>query len=101
VRPRIAQDEGQIGFHWVTPEGLRELHRVLDRLCHEYAMALERTGLGAEVRSGLIIGTAVLFSIRARQPLDLLGPTPSTGSWTTRRPARRSRSRRAARPTPR
>jgi hypothetical protein len=133
VRPRIAQDEGQIGFHWVTPEGrpislpdlavgdeepdrlvathlealddalviaagrfgdvlgggrrptgperedLRELHRVLDRLCHEYAVALDRTGLVAEIRSGLIIGTAVLFSIRARQPLDLLGPAPLDG----------------------
>ncbi|OJY47851.1 hypothetical protein [Pseudonocardia sp. 73-21] len=133
MRPRIAQDEGQIGFHWVTPAGrpialpdlvltddepdrlvathlealddaliiaagrfgdvlgggrrptateredLRELHRVLDRLVHEYATALDRTGLVAEVRSGLIIGTAFLFSVRARQPLDLLGPAPFDG----------------------
>lgn len=133
MRPRIAQDEGQIGFGWVSPAGspislsdlvltddepdrlvathlealddaliiaagrfgdvlgggrrptaaerddLRELHRVLDRLCHEYATALERTGLAAEVRSGLIIGTAFLLSIRARQPLDLLGPAPFDG----------------------
>jgi hypothetical protein len=133
MRPRIVQDEGQIGFGWVTPAGaaislpdlvvgdeepdrlvathlealddaliiaagrfgdvlgggrrptrperedLRELHRVLDRLCHEYAVALERTGLAAELRSGLIIGTAFLFSIRARQPLDLLGPAPFDG----------------------
>ena len=133
MRPRIAQDEGQIGFGWVSPEGrpialpdlvltddepdrlvvthlealddaliiaagrfgdllgggrrptgaerddLRELHRVLDRLVHEYATALQRTGLVAELRSGLIIGTAFLFSIRARQPLDLLGPAPLDG----------------------
>lgn len=133
MRPRIVQDEEQIGFGWVTPHGtpislpdlvltddepdrlvathlealddaliiaadrfgdvlgggrrptrterdeLRELHRVLDRLVHEYATALARTGLVAQVRAGLIIGTAFLFSVRARQPLDLLGPAPLDG----------------------
>ncbi|MFC4945113.1 hypothetical protein [Pseudonocardia sp. GCM10023141] len=60
-------------------EGLRELHRALDRLCHEYATGLELTGITAPVRGGQIIGTAVLFAIRARQPLDLLGPAPFDG----------------------
>jgi hypothetical protein len=133
-RPRIAQAEDQIGFHWVLPAGvpvslpelvvaddepdrlvathlealddamiiaagrfgeilgggrrpsnaqerddLRELHRALDRLCHEYAVALELAGFAAEVRAGQIIGTATLFGIRARQPLDLLGPAPFDG----------------------
>lgn len=127
------QDEGQIGFHWVTaagaavtlprlvasddepdrlvathlealddaliiaagrfgdvlgggrrpsgPErdGLRELHRALDRLCHEYAAASAVLGLVPDVRAGQIIGTAALFGIRARQPLDLLGPAPFDG----------------------
>lgn len=134
MRPRIAQDEEQIGFHWVTPagtpislpdlaavddepdrlvathlealddaliiaagrfgeilgggrrpsgpqerEGLRDLHRALDRLCHEYDRALTHLGLTAEIRAGQIIGTAALFGIRARQPLDLLGPAPFDG----------------------
>jgi hypothetical protein len=134
MRPRIAQDEDQIGFHWVTPAGvpislpklvvgdeepdrlvathlealddamiiaagrfgdvlgggrrpagprerdeLRELHRALDRLSHEYAAALAFVGMAAEVRAGQIIGTAALFGIRARQPLDLLGPAPFDG----------------------
>ena len=57
-------------------DGLLELHRSLDRLCFEYAAALERTGLAADLRAGKIIGTAALFSIRARQPLGLLGPAP-------------------------
>jgi hypothetical protein len=133
-RPRIVQDEEQIGFHWVSPagapislpalirvddepdrlaathlealddamiiaagrfgellgggrrpsgpaerDGLRELHRALDRLCHEYAAALALAGLTAEVRAGQIIGTAALFGIRARQPLGLLGPAPFDG----------------------
>lgn len=60
-------------------DGLRELHRVIDRLCHEYATALALTGLVAEVRAGQIVGTAALFGIRARQPLDLLGPAPFDG----------------------
>jgi hypothetical protein len=58
---------------------LRELHRVLDRLCHEYASALAAMALPAQLRSGQIIGTAALLAIRARQPLDLLGPAPFDG----------------------
>lgn len=131
MRPRIVQEEGQIGFYWVTPAGaptalqtlvtdddepdrlvathlealddaliiaadrfgeilgggrgpadeaerdaLLELHRTCDRLCFEYAAALEAAGLSADLRAGKIVGTAVLFSIRARQPLGLLGPAP-------------------------
>ena len=57
-------------------DDLLELHRTLDRLCFEYAAALEKTGLDADLRAGKIIGTAVLFSIKARQPLGLLGPAP-------------------------
>lgn len=60
-------------------DGLLDLHRVLDRLCFEYAAALEKTGLSADLRAGKIIGTAALFSIRARQPLGLLGPAPFDG----------------------
>ena len=132
-RPRIAQADGQIGFHWVSPAGrpvslpalvvtddepdrlvathlealddamiiaagrfgealgggrrpsraerddLRELHRTLDRLCHEYAAGLDLAGLDTEVRAGQIVGTAFLLGIRARQPLDLLGPAPLDG----------------------
>lgn len=58
---------------------LVELHRILDRMCFEYAAALEKTGLTADLRAGKIIGTAVLFSIRARGPLGLLGPAPLDG----------------------
>ena len=57
-------------------DALLELHRNLDRLCFEYAAALEAAGLAADLRAGKIIGTAALFSIRARQPLGLLGPAP-------------------------
>ncbi len=60
-------------------DGLLELHRTLDRLCFEYATALEQTCLNADLRAGKIVGTAALFSIRARLPLDLLGPAPLDG----------------------
>ena len=60
-------------------DGLLELHRTLDRLCFEYAAACEQTGLVADLRAGKIIGTAALFSIRARAPLGLLGPAPFDG----------------------
>src|SRR5262249_2446105 len=57
-------------------ESLLILHRRLDHLCRDYALALELTNMTADVRAGKIIGTAVLFSIRARQPLGLLGAAP-------------------------
>lgn len=55
------------------------LHRNLDGLCYEYATALEHTGITGDLRAGKIIGTAALFSIRAREPLGLLGPAPLDG----------------------
>lgn len=134
MRPRIAQSDGQIGFHWATPKGvpttlpdlvvdddeadrlvathlealddaliiaaerfgellgggrrpetaqerddLVDLHHTLDGLCHQYATALEITGISADLRAGKIIGTAALFSICAREPLGLLGPAPFDG----------------------
>ncbi|MGY4710101.1 hypothetical protein ACXDF8_11200 [Mycolicibacterium sp. CBM1] len=60
-------------------DDLAELYRTLDRLCFEYAAALEESGLTADLRAGKIVGTAALFSIRARLPLDLLGPAPLDG----------------------
>lgn len=57
-------------------DDLVDLHRTLDRLCFEYAAAIESTGVAPELRAGKIIGTAALFSICARQPLGLLGPAP-------------------------
>lgn len=60
-------------------DALLELHRTLDRLCFEYAAALDKTALNADLRAGKIIGTAALFSIRARQPLGMLGPAPLDG----------------------
>ncbi|OBS00848.1 hypothetical protein A9W98_22795 [Mycobacterium gordonae] len=57
-------------------DDLLDLHRTLDRLCFEYAAAAESAGVKPDVRAGKIIGTAALFSIRARQPLGLLGPAP-------------------------
>lgn len=60
-------------------EDLRALHRALDRLGHEYATALAATGGSASLRGGQIVGTAALLAIRARRPLDLLGPAPFDG----------------------
>lgn len=60
-------------------DDLVDLHRTLDRLCFEYAAATEGVGVQPDLRAGKIIGTAVLFSIRARQPLGLLGPAPFDG----------------------
>lgn len=57
-------------------DDLLDLHRTLDRLCFEYAAAAESAGVKPDLRAGKIIGTAALFSIRARQPLGLLGPAP-------------------------
>ncbi|KQH75987.1 hypothetical protein AO501_18310 [Mycobacterium gordonae] len=60
-------------------DDLVDLHRTLDRLCFEYAAAIESTGAAPDLRAGKIIGTAALFSICARQPLGLLGPAPLDG----------------------
>jgi hypothetical protein len=133
VRPRIIQADGQIGFYWVTPDGVRiglpdlvidddepdrlvathlealddaliiaaarsgdllgggrhpdaqerddlvELHRALDILVRDYALGAELAGIVPDVRAGKIIGTATLFSIRARFPVGLLGPAPLDG----------------------
>lgn len=134
MRPRIVQEQDQIGFFWANAAGapttlqmlvvdddepdrliathlealddaliiaaerfgdilgggrgpadaterddLLELHRACDRLCFDYAAALERTGLAVDLRAGKIVGTAALFSIRARKPLGLLGPAPLDG----------------------
>ncbi|GAB3001311.1 hypothetical protein [Mycobacterium bourgelatii] len=57
-------------------DDLLDLHRALDRLCFEYAAATDVTGIKPDLRAGKIVGTAALFSIRARQPLGLLGPAP-------------------------
>jgi len=61
---------------------LIELHRVLDRLNHEYAEAERRTGLTTELRAGQIIGTSALLAIRARMALDRAGPVPFGGMLT-------------------
>lgn len=58
---------------------LRELHRAIDRLCHEYADALVLTGFATDIRGGQIVGTAALISIRIRMALGTLGPAPLTG----------------------
>ncbi len=60
-------------------EDLAALYRSLDRLCLDYANAIEEIGLTPDARSGKIIGTAALMSILARQPLGLLGPAPLDG----------------------
>jgi hypothetical protein len=58
---------------------LTELHRVLDRLNHEYAEAERRTGLSTELRAGQIVGTSALLAIRARMALDAGAPVPFGG----------------------
>ncbi|MBX7430929.1 hypothetical protein JDV09_02205 [Mycobacterium sp. Y57] len=58
---------------------LSELYRTLDRLCLDYASAIDEIGSAPDNRAGQIIGTATLMSILARQPLDLLGPAPLDG----------------------
>ncbi|WAC89257.1 hypothetical protein [Mycobacterium sp. Aquia_213] len=60
-------------------DDLLDLHRTLDRLCLEYASATDLAQVKPDLRAGKIIGTAALFSIRARQPLGLLGPAPFDG----------------------
>ncbi|MEN4474733.1 hypothetical protein [Mycolicibacterium cosmeticum] len=55
------------------------LYQCLDRLVLDYAQAAAAAGVMPDLRAGKIIGTAALFSIRARFPLDLLGPAPLDG----------------------
>lgn len=55
------------------------LHRCLDMLVRDYALAAQLTGIIPDARAGKIIGTAALFSIRARFPVGLLGPAPFDG----------------------
>jgi hypothetical protein len=140
LRPRIVQDDGQIGFYWTTSDGapttlhvlvgeddepdrlvathlsalddslidasrrfgellgggrrptvqdrqdLGELYRSVDRACLDYARAVERLGLAPDARAGQIIGTAVLMSILARHPLDMLGPAPLEGELDEPKP---------------
>jgi hypothetical protein len=58
---------------------LVSLHRCLDLLARDYALAAQITGLVPDVRAGKIIGTTALFSLRARFPVGLLGPAPFDG----------------------
>ncbi len=60
-------------------DGLVDLHRCLDRLVRDYAIAAEISGVVPDVRAGKIIGTATLFSICARFPVGLLGSAPLDG----------------------
>ncbi|UNB49937.1 hypothetical protein [Mycolicibacterium sp. YH-1] len=60
-------------------DDLAVLYQCLDRLVYEYASSTEVCGVVPDVRAGKIIGTAALFSICARSPLDLLGPAPLDG----------------------
>jgi hypothetical protein len=55
------------------------LHRSLDLLVRDYAMAAEIVGIVPDLRAGKIIGTATLFSISARFPVGMLGPAPFDG----------------------
>ncbi|GAS90694.1 hypothetical protein [Mycolicibacterium brisbanense] len=55
------------------------LHRCLDMLVRDYALAAQTIGMVSDVRAGQIIGTAALFAIRARFAVDLLGPAPLDG----------------------
>ncbi len=63
----------------VERDELVALHRCLDLLVRDYAAAGEITGIVPDLRAGKIIGTAALFSIRARFPVGLLGPAPFDG----------------------
>jgi hypothetical protein len=65
---------------------LTELHRVLDRLNHEYAEGQRRAGLAAELRAGQIIGTSALVAMRARIATGSAGPVPFDGTLDTPRP---------------
>jgi hypothetical protein len=138
MMPRIVQADGQIGFHWTTPEGAAStlpdlvidddepdrllathlealddalimaaarfgdllgggkyqdaderddliiLHRCLDLLVRDYALAAEISGIVPDLRAGKIIGTATLFSIRARFRSACWGRHRSTVTSTNR-----------------
>ncbi len=60
-------------------EDLVALHRCLDHLVRDYALAAETASITPDLRAGKIVGTAALFSICARQPVGLLGPAPFDG----------------------
>ncbi|HRK46647.1 MAG TPA: hypothetical protein PK324_13535, partial [Nocardioides sp.] len=60
-------------------EPLGRAYRELDRLTAEYAAAHAAVALPDDPRAGQILGTAALMSIRAREALGLLGPSPFTG----------------------
>jgi hypothetical protein len=63
----------------VEQSELRELHRTLDRLVHEYGEALAVAEIPTELRGGQIVGTAALLGIRARMALGAASPTPFAG----------------------
>ncbi|WP_457111972.1 hypothetical protein [Marmoricola sp. URHA0025 HA25] len=58
---------------------LTELYRSVDRAAHEYAAAIDATGLPSELRAGQILGTASLMGYLARAKLDLTAPEPLAG----------------------
>lgn len=60
-------------------DDLVTLHRTVDLLIGDYARATDVVGVTPDVRAGQIVGTAALFSIRARHPVGLLGPAPFDG----------------------
>lgn len=60
-------------------DDLLKLHRVLDGLAYDFAGAARIADTPLDTRAGQIIGTAALFSMRARHPLGLLGPAPLDG----------------------
>lgn len=55
------------------------VHRMIDRLSHEYSVAHRSSGLPGALRAGQIIGTGALMSIRARSALGMMGPAPFDG----------------------
>ncbi|GFG50651.1 hypothetical protein MAGR_20920 [Mycolicibacterium agri] len=57
-------------------DDLLTLHRTLDILCRQYALGAELSSSVPNLRAGKIIGTAALLSIKAREPLGLLGQAP-------------------------
>ncbi|GAA1392226.1 hypothetical protein GCM10009613_36440 [Pseudonocardia kongjuensis] len=57
-------------------ESLSTLYRVFDRLVHDVVLAARELGIEPDVRTGQIVGTSTLVSVRAREPLGLLGPAP-------------------------